>query len=103
SGPGVPEDVQKKMFNPFFTTRATGTGLGLAIVHRIMDAHGGRVSVRNHAQENGVIGGAVVELLFPVISPVRCGTPEIGCPADATSNIQHPTSPIRHSPGQEAA
>lgn len=61
SGPGVPEDVIGRMFNPFVTTRAAGTGLGLAIVHRIADAHGGRVSVRNHPE-----GGAEVEILLPV-------------------------------------
>ena len=69
SGPGVPAGVMERMFNPFFTTRATGTGLGLAIVHRIMDAHGGRVLVRN-AEESGGCGaggakGAIVELLLP--------------------------------------
>ncbi len=61
SGPGIPVGVMERIFNPFFTTRATGTGLGLAIVHRIMDAHGGRVRVRN--VEGG--GGAIVELLIP--------------------------------------
>jgi signal transduction histidine kinase len=61
SGPGLPAEVMERMFNPFFTTRAAGTGLGLAIVHRIVDAHGGSVRVRNHEQ-----GGAVVELLLPV-------------------------------------
>ncbi|HVU64273.1 MAG TPA: ATP-binding protein [Phycisphaerales bacterium] len=61
SGPGIPAGVMERMFNPFFTTRATGTGLGLAIVHRIMDAHGGRVLVRN---ADGA-GGAIVELLLP--------------------------------------
>jgi len=60
TGPGLDSEVMERMFNPFFTTRATGTGLGLAIVHRIVDAHAGSVKVRNHEQ-----GGAVVELLFP--------------------------------------
>lgn len=60
AGPGVPADVMSRMFNPFFTTRRTGTGLGLAIVHRIVDAHGGRVNVRNQPE-----GGACVELLLP--------------------------------------
>jgi signal transduction histidine kinase len=63
SGPGVPPGVLERMFNPFFTTRATGTGLGLAIVHRTMDAHGGRVLVRNTEGAGG--GGATVELLLP--------------------------------------
>jgi signal transduction histidine kinase len=63
AGPGIPPEVMGRMFNPFFTTRATGTGLGLAIVHRIVDAHGGRVRVRN--VEAGEGRGAVVELLLP--------------------------------------
>ncbi len=67
SGPGIPAGVMERMFNPFFTTRATGTGLGLAIVHRIMDAHGGRVRVRNveSGGDGGRGGGAIVELLIP--------------------------------------
>jgi signal transduction histidine kinase len=55
------EEAIERMFNPFFTTRATGTGLGLAIVHRIIDAHDGRVSVRS---EPGL--GTTVELLLPM-------------------------------------
>ena len=68
TGPGVSDDVVRRMFNPFFTTRATGTGLGLAIVHRIVDAHGGRVRVRNNADGAGAgedPRGATVELVFP--------------------------------------
>ena len=52
------------MFNPFFTTRKTGTGLGLAIVHRIVDAHGGQVSVENRPD-----GGAEVRLYLPLGGP----------------------------------
>ncbi len=63
TGPGVTEELIDRMFNPFFTTRAAGTGLGLAIVHRIVDAHGGRVAVRNRSHGGG---GAVFELFFPL-------------------------------------
>ena len=44
SGPGIPLDQQKNIFNPFFTTKHTGTGLGLAISHRILSRHGGLIS-----------------------------------------------------------
>ncbi|MBL8757917.1 MAG: hypothetical protein JNK35_05750 [Phycisphaerae bacterium] len=70
TGPGIPSDVMKRMFNPFFTTRASGTGLGLAIVHRIVDAHGGRTVV-----SNGKHGGAVVELVLPAVG--AAGTPPL--------------------------
>lgn len=58
NGPGIPPEVADRVFNPFFTTRRAGTGLGLAIVHRIVDAHGGRLSV-----ERSELGGACVRVL----------------------------------------
>jgi signal transduction histidine kinase len=64
TGPGIADDVLDRVFNPFFTTRATGTGLGLAIVHRIVDAHGGHVHIHN-----GTAGGACVELCLPERPP----------------------------------
>lgn len=64
SGPGIGKDVVSRMFNPFFTTRASGTGLGLSIVHRIVDAHAGRVVVRNNADQ-GSGPGATVEIVVP--------------------------------------
>jgi signal transduction histidine kinase len=64
TGPGISPEVIPRIFNPFFTTRGTGTGLGLSIVHRIVDAHGGRITVRNNAQA-GQGPGACVEVVLP--------------------------------------
>jgi PAS domain S-box-containing protein len=45
NGPGIGPEQRQKMFNPFFTTKAKGTGLGMAIAKRIVEAHGGQISV----------------------------------------------------------
>ena len=45
AGPGFGEDVAKRLFEPFFTTRPAGTGLGLATVRKIARDHDGAVDV----------------------------------------------------------
>ncbi len=60
SGPGFPPDPSR-LFEPFYTTKPAGTGLGLPITAKILEVHGGRVSLRNHET-----GGAEVTLTFPV-------------------------------------
>jgi signal transduction histidine kinase len=47
TGKGIDEDAMKRLFTPFFTTRARGTGLGLCNVKRIIDAQGGRIEVHS--------------------------------------------------------
>ncbi|HEX2021824.1 MAG TPA: ATP-binding protein [Candidatus Thermoplasmatota archaeon] len=44
TGPGIPPDVQARMWDPFFTTKKEGTGLGLSIVKRIAETHGATVA-----------------------------------------------------------
>jgi signal transduction histidine kinase len=46
-GPGIPESIRDKLFDPFVTGKEDGTGLGLSIVYNIIDAHGGGISVDN--------------------------------------------------------
>ncbi len=45
SGPGVPAALRERIFQLFMTTKATGTGVGLAVARKIIDRHGGRVSI----------------------------------------------------------
>ena len=49
TGTGIPEEIQDRVFDPLFTTRSHGTGLGLSIVKRIVEAHGGTVSLGSEA------------------------------------------------------
>ncbi len=63
NGPGVPEDVKDRIFEPFFTSRSKGIGLGLATVKGIVDAHGGTI------EERGVPGkGARFIITLPLHS-----------------------------------
>lgn len=47
NGPGMSAETLDKVFDPFYSTKDSGTGLGLTIVHRIIDQHGGRITVES--------------------------------------------------------
>lgn len=59
NGPGVPADIARKIFVPFFTTKEGGSGVGLALTRQVMIAHGGFVTLD---EADG--GGAKFNLIF---------------------------------------
>jgi signal transduction histidine kinase len=60
-GAGIPTDLIDHIFEPFVTSKARGTGLGLAISRRIVEAHGGRLTVANRTT-----GGAEFVMQLPI-------------------------------------
>lgn len=59
TGPGIPKELQERIFQPFFTTNRNGTGLGLAIAKRIITAHKGNIRVTSFP------GGTVFHVQIP--------------------------------------
>ena len=58
----MPDAVQARIFDPFYTTKATdkGTGLGLSVSRMILELHQGGMTLRNLAQ-----GGAIAQIYIP--------------------------------------
>ena len=59
-GPGIPDDLRQRVFEPYFTTKADGTGLGLALVRQTLEAHRGTISLTATPG-----GGATFAIVFP--------------------------------------
>ena len=64
-GVGLPKENRSRLTEPYVTTREKGTGLGLAIVKRIMEEHGGRVTLGDAPDDFFGGKGALVRLIFP--------------------------------------
>jgi nitrogen fixation/metabolism regulation signal transduction histidine kinase len=61
NGPGFPEHLMTRLFEPYATTKSKGTGLGLAIVKKIVEEHQGKIQI-----ENLKSGGAAIQIALPV-------------------------------------
>jgi two-component system NtrC family sensor kinase len=87
SGPGIPAELASQVFLPFYTTKAPGegTGLGLSITFRIVESHGGRVTV--HPSH---VGGAEFEVTLPL-----CESPDAGLAQHPSAEPDHVMSPPR--------
>lgn len=70
SGPGFPDHILRRAFEPYVTTKQKGTGLGLAVVKKIADDHHARIELSNRMQ-NGAIIGAQVSLSFNTTAGVE--------------------------------
>jgi signal transduction histidine kinase len=67
-GHGMDQETCQRAFEPFFTTKARGTGLGLPICRKIVDAHGGTISIRSAVGQ-----GTTVTVRLPRYPPASSG------------------------------
>lgn len=67
SGPGITPEIGKKIFSPFFTTKAFGTGIGLSMVHKIVDTLEGRIDTYSKSD----LGGAEFRILLPELAMIE--------------------------------
>ncbi|MCK5631544.1 hypothetical protein KAH85_03210, partial [Candidatus Bathyarchaeota archaeon] len=70
-GTGLPEELMKDMWQPLFTTKAKGMGLGLPICKRIVEAHGGEISIQSQLGE-----GTTITITIPSSFEVEGGESE---------------------------
>jgi signal transduction histidine kinase len=59
-GPGIPPELQPRIFEPFYSTRSRGTGLGLSIARRVVEEHGGVITITCPPE-----GGTTARIFLP--------------------------------------
>jgi PAS domain S-box-containing protein len=73
TGPGIPDEIHTRIFEPFVTTKSQGTGLGLAFTKRIVTAHRGTITLETY------VGGTI----FHILLPISKGAPDESDSADS--------------------
>jgi nitrogen fixation/metabolism regulation signal transduction histidine kinase len=64
-GPGIADEVEDRLFEPYFSTKSTGTGLGLVICRNLMEKMGGQITLGNRPDGRG----AIARLSLPLPAP----------------------------------
>ena len=72
SGCGMTEEIQARIFDPFFSTKRAGRGMGLAAVQGIIQSHGGTIKV-----ESAVGSGSCFEILLPCVKEAERESREV--------------------------
>jgi len=63
TGPGIPSEIAPQLFQPFVTSKPGGMGIGLSISRRIIEAHGGELSVASSSA-----GGTIFGFTLPIVT-----------------------------------
>lgn len=70
-GPGMPIDIMKKAFLPYYSTKVDGSGIGLSICREVIDAHHGQITLNNHLD-----GGLQVTVSLPLLASASASASE---------------------------
>jgi two-component system sensor kinase FixL len=84
NGPGLPDEVRDKLFQPFVSTKKTGMGVGLSICHTIITAHDGHLWSEPNPE-----GGTIFRFTLPIVSALDPG-PRLN--SACTESIRSPDS-----------
>ncbi|PTN37808.1 ATP-binding protein [Desulfonatronum sp. SC1] len=87
TGRGIPEEVMKKLFHPFFSTKAKGTGLGLAVSYKLVQDHGGEITAWSTPDQ-----GARFTVRLPLNGPAQPQADQIS-PDRSPTTTPDPSTP----------
>ncbi len=93
NGPGIPPEMQDRVFSPFCTTKAQGLGLGLPLAQRVFLDHGGRIEL-----DSGTLG-LCVNITLPLELPAHSiSNPQLAAGGTAAARLQNATTPAAEEP-----
>jgi two-component system, LuxR family, sensor histidine kinase DctS len=72
-GPGIPQDVQRRLFTPFFTTKSEGMGLGLSLCRTVVEQHGGFLAFEPNQPQGTIFRFTLPQV--PVLAPDPLAVP----------------------------